>query len=108
MLIMPRHEQRLYLAQLAPYLRTSLLFFGIGIAIGLSIVLVFPAIANHFEDSVANFVKTFRGLPRIELAGAIFFNNASKTLLAIALGALFGIIPGIFLLANGVALGVVF
>ena len=108
MLIMPRHEQRIYLAQLAPYLRTSLLFFGIGIAIGLSIVLVFPAIANHFEDSVANFIKTFRGLPRIELAGAIFFNNASKTLLAIALGGLFGIIPGIFLLANGVALGVVF
>lgn len=107
-LIMPRHERRIYLAQLGPYLRTSLLFFAIGIAIGLAVVVVFPAIANHFEDSVGNFIKTFRGLPPIELAGAIFFNNASKTLIAITLGGLFGIIPGIFLLTNGVAIGVVF
>jgi stage II sporulation protein M len=106
--IMPRQERRIYLAQLAPYLRTSLLFFATGITIGLAIVFVFPAIANQFEDSVANFIKTFRGLPRIELAGAIFFNNASKTLLAITLGGLFGIIPGIFLLTNGVTIGVVF
>ena len=38
----------------------------------------------------------------------IFLNNASKTLLAITLGALFGVVPGVFLLTNGVALGVVF
>jgi stage II sporulation protein M len=46
-------------------------------------------------------------MPKIQLAGAIFLNNASKTLLAILLGGFFGVIPGIFLLTNGVALGVV-
>jgi stage II sporulation protein M len=108
MIIMPREECRSYLVELRPYLKISLIFFGIGIAIGLMIVSRYPGLADHFEDSVANFIRTFRGLPRLQLAGAIFLNNASKTLLAITLGTLFGVVPGIFLLTNGVALGVVF
>jgi len=108
MIIMPREEYRSYLIELRPYLKTSVVFFVIGIAIGLMIVSRYPGLAGHFEDSVANFIRTFRGLPPFQLAGTIFLNNASKTLLAITLGALFGVIPGIFLLTNGVALGVVF
>lgn len=108
MIIMPREECRSYFVELRPYLKTSLVFFAIGIAIGLMFVSGYPGLADHFEDSVANFIRTFRGLPRLQLAGAIFLNNASKTLLAITLGALFGVIPGIFLLTNGVALGIVF
>lgn len=108
MIIMSREECRSYLVEIRPYLKTSLVFFGIGVAIGLMIVSRLPGLADYFEDSVANFIRTFRGLPRLQLAGAIFLNNASKTLLAITLGALFGVIPGIFLLTNGVALGIVF
>ena len=62
--------------------------------------------ADHFEETVASFVKIFSGMSRLKLAGAIFLNNAFKTLLAILLGTLLGIIPGIFLFANGLALGV--
>jgi stage II sporulation protein M len=105
---MSRAECRSYISELRPYIKTSLLFFAIGIAIGLMIVSRFPQLADHFEDSVANFIRTFRGLPKFQLAVAIFVNNASKTLLAIVLGALFGVVPGIFLLTNGVALGLVF
>jgi hypothetical protein len=79
MIIMPREECRSYLVELRPYLKISLIFFGIGIAIGLMIVSRYPGLADHFEDSVANFIRTFRGLPRLQLAGAIFLNNASKT-----------------------------
>lgn len=108
MMIMSREESRTYLVELRPYFKTSLIFFGIGIVIGLMIVSRFAGLADHFEESVTNFIRIFRGLPPLRLTAAIFLNNAFKTLLAITLGALFGVIPGIFLLANGVALGVVF
>ncbi len=85
---------------------TSLILFGAGIAIGLMVVAYFPGLADHFEETIAAFVKNFAGMPRLKLAGAIFLNNALKTLLAILLGVLFGIIPVFFLLANGIALGV--
>jgi stage II sporulation protein M len=106
MIIMPRQERRAYLGRLRPYIITSLVLFGAGTAIGLLVVSYFPGLADHFEETIAAFVKTFAGLPRLKLAAAIFVNNTIKTLLAILLGALFGIIPAFFLLANGVALGV--
>jgi stage II sporulation protein M len=108
MIIMSREERRSYLKQLYPYLKTSLAIFGGGIVVGLISVMHFPELSGHFESSVVGFVKIFRGLSRFELAAAIFLNNALKTLLGIILGSLFGIIPVVFLLANGVALGVVF
>jgi stage II sporulation protein M len=108
MIIMSRDERRAYLNRLYPYLKTSLAIFGSGIVIGLMSVTHFPELAGHFESSVVGFVKIFRGLSRFELAGAIFLNNALKTLVGIILGSLFGIIPVVFLLANGIALGVVF
>jgi stage II sporulation protein M len=108
MIIMSREERRVYLKRLYPYLKTSLVIFGSGLVIGLMSVKHFPDLAGHFESSVVGFVKIFRGLSRLELAAAIFLNNALKTLLEIVLGSLFGIIPLVFLLANGIALGVVF
>jgi stage II sporulation protein M len=106
MIIMPRQERRAYLGRLRPYIITSLVLFGAGTAIGLLVVSYFPGLADHFEETIAAFVKTFAGMPRLKLAAAIFVNNTIKTLLAILLGALFGIIPAFFLLANGIALGV--
>jgi stage II sporulation protein M len=108
MIIMSRAERRAYLRRLYPYLKTSLVIFGSGIVIGLMSVTHFPDLAGYFESSVVGFVKIFRGLSKFELAAAIFLNNALKTLLEILLGSLFGIIPMVFLLANGIALGVVF
>jgi stage II sporulation protein M len=108
MIIMSRDERRAYLNRLYPYLKTSLAIFGSGIVIGLMSVTHFPELAGHFESSVVGFVKIFHGFSRFELAGAIFLNNALKTLVGIILGSLFGIIPVVFLLANGIALGVVF
>lgn len=106
MIIMPAEERRLYLGRLKPYLATSLVLFGIGILLGLMIMQRHPSLADYFTDTLANFAKRFVGMPRIQLAAAIFLNNAVKTLVAILLGALLGIVPAFFLLANGVALGV--
>ena len=108
MIAMPAEERRAYLKRLFPCLKTSLVIFGSGIVIGLMAVSHFPLLAQHFESSVVGFVKNFRGLSKLELAAAIFLNNTLKTVLAIFLGSLFGIIPAVFLLGNGIALGVIF
>jgi len=108
MIIMSSSERRAYLTRLRPYLKTSLVIFGIGMVIGLMIVSRFPEIADHFKSSLIGFVKIFQGLSKLQLAAAIFLNNAVKTLAAILFGCLFGVIPGFFLFANGIALGLVF
>ena len=106
MVIMRSEERRAYTVGLYPYLRTSLAIFGAGFVIGLIIVARFPPLTDYFQETIATFVKLFAGIPRFKLAGAIFFNNAVKTLLAIVLGIVLGIVPTLFLLANGIALGV--
>jgi stage II sporulation protein M len=105
--IMFRDERRTYAGRLLPYLAMSLIFFGAGIAAGLLVVAHYPALTDQFEQTITSFVSVFREMPRIKLAGAIFLNNAAKTLFAIVLGALLGILPAIFLFANGIALAVV-
>jgi stage II sporulation protein M len=107
MMIMPGEEIRAYLRRLRPYLTASVIFFGIGVAIGLMIVQRFPQMADSFEDSLVAFIKVFRGLPKLQLAAAIFLNNSVKTLAAILLGFLFSVLPAFFLVVNGAALGVV-
>jgi stage II sporulation protein M len=108
MITMPAEERRAYFQRLYPYLKITLVIFGSGFLIGLAAVSHFPGLADHFQSSVVGFVKIFRGLSKVQLTVAIFLNNTLKTVLAILLGSVFGIIPAVFLLANGIALGVVF
>ena len=108
MIIMSCGERREYLLRLRPYLKTSLIIFGIGVVIGLMIVSSFPQIADQFQSSLVGFVKMFRGLSKLQLAAAIFLNNSLKTLATILFGCLFGVVPAIFLVANGIALGLIF
>ena len=106
MLIMPSEERRAYLRRLLPYLSASLTVFAFGMILGVVVANRIPGLADRFADTLADFVQMFSALPPWKLAGAIFMNNAVKTLLAIMLGTLLGFVPSIFLLANGVALGV--
>ena len=104
---MNRVERRAYLRELRPYLIASILFFAVGAIIGAAVASRLPGLADHFGDSVTGFLKTFRGLPKPQLAAAIFLNNSVKTLAAILLGLVIGIVPALFLVVNGVVLGVV-
>lgn len=106
MLLLPREERRAYLRMLQPYIIASLALFALGVIGGVLAVHRIPSLADQFQETLANFVKMFAGMPPIKLAGAIFLNNAFKTLCAIVFGVVLGIVPVIFLLANGVALGV--
>lgn len=105
---MNRNERSAYLRELRPYLIASIIFFAIGTAIGAAVASRFPGLADQFGDSIAGFLKTFRDLPKAQLAAAIFLNNSVKTLAAILLGLAVGIVPALFLVVNGVVLGVVF
>lgn len=106
MLIMSSEERRAYLRRLLPYMSASLTVFALGMILGIVIAYRVPDLADRFADSLAGFVQMFSTMPPWKLAGAIFVNNAVKTLLAILLGTILGFVPGIFLLANGMALGV--
>ncbi len=105
---MNRNERSAYLRELRPYLIASIIFFAIGTAIGAAVASRFPGLADQFGESIAGFLKTFRDLPKAQLAAAIFLNNSVKTLAAILLGLAVGIVPALFLVVNGVVLGVVF
>jgi stage II sporulation protein M len=100
--------QERYLKRLGTYVAASVILFGVGAWLGVTTIFYFPEIANHLQASLVGFVKIFRGLPPLQLAGAIFFNNVIKTLLVIVLGTLFGAITVLFLVVNGAALGIVF
>lgn len=104
---MNREERRVYLSELRPYLIASIVFFAVGAVIGAAGASRFPGLADHFGDSVTGFLKTFQGLPKAQLAAAIFLNNSVKTLAAILLGLAIGIVPALFLVVNGVVLGAV-
>lgn len=106
MLIMSRQQRRAYLTRLLPYLSGSLTLFTLGIVAGAVAVRQIPGLADHFVETLASFVKTFAGMPPWKLASAIFLNNALKTLMAILLGTVLGFVPVLFLLVNGMALGV--
>ena len=104
---MRSEEIRIYVHRLRPYLAASIVLFTLGFAIGLIAFYRFPEWSAFFEKSLAGFINTFRGLPKLQLAAAIFVNNSVKTLAAILLGVFFGVLPALFLLVNGAALGLV-
>lgn len=107
-LLMSSDERRAYLIRLLPYLSASILLFLAGTLAGLLIIHRVPDLSDRIVEQLAAFVQRFHGMPPWQLAIAIFLNNAFKTLIAVALGALLGIVPVVFLLANGAALGVAF
>jgi stage II sporulation protein M len=96
-----------YLRTLRAYFGASVTLLALGAVLGILVIPYAPDVAQNINQSVTGFVKLFRGLPKPQLALAIFFNNAIKTLVVIMGGALIGIIPAVFLVVNGAALGFV-
>ena len=104
---MSAEEIRVYFKRLRPYFVTSLVLFCGGFVLGAAAVANSPELSAGFTKSLAGFIKLFHGLSKLQLAIAIFINNAIKTLVAILFGTLFGLVPAFFLIVNGAALGVV-
>jgi stage II sporulation protein M len=109
MRVIAAYQQHLhaYIHRLRPYLTTSIVLFSLGATLGLIIINQFPHMTDSLEESLQAFIKQFRGLPKLELAAAIFLNNSVKTFAMILLGIFFGVVPALFLIANGAALAIV-
>lgn len=105
--MLSKNERLQYQRQLYPYLATSIAVFSAGALLGILLTSYAPHLSRYFNENLADFVKLFRALPKLQLAAAIFLNNAIKALLVVVGGLVFGLFPVIFLLANGAALGFV-
>jgi len=99
-------QQYDYLRGLGKYLCVSLAFLIAGVGAGVAAIFSYPALSDHLQRELVGFVHIFRALPKMNLLLAIFFNNAVKTLLVIVLGRFFGLLPALFLLANGAAIAI--
>jgi stage II sporulation protein M len=64
-------------------------------------------LSGNYLDMLKNSFGWIKDLTPVGIMLVIFLNNALKSLLAIVLGAGFGIIPVIFVAGNGVLLGLV-
>ena len=97
----------LYFRELRPFLFTTVLLFALGSIAGSLLAghSTFPGL--KINESLGGFAQIFINLPKPILALMIFANNAVKTLLVIVLGIAFAIVPLVFVLVNGVAIGVV-
>src|SRR5665647_493975 len=91
------------------YFIASSLVFIVGMVLG-------AGFSESFQTFIENQLKGLEQLtqsianqpnPQWSIFWLIFWNNILKTLLIIALGAFFGILPLFFLLANGMLLGYV-
>ena len=96
-----------YFRELRPFLLASLLLFAVGIIAG-SLLAGHSTFAGlKINESLGGFAQMFSNLPKPVLALMIFTNNAVKTLLVIVLGIALAIVPLVFIVVNGVAIGVV-
>ncbi|HEX6172432.1 MAG TPA: stage II sporulation protein M [Candidatus Binatia bacterium] len=96
-----------YFRELRPFLLTTLLLFALGITAG-SLLAGHSTFAGlKINESLGGFAQMFSNLPKPLLALMIFTNNAVKTLLVIVLGTALAIVPLVFIVVNGVAIGVV-
>jgi stage II sporulation protein M len=99
--------RRHYFRELRPFLLASLLLFAVGIIAG-SLLAGHSTFAGlKINESLGGFAQMFSNLPKPVLALMIFTNNAVKTLLVIVLGIALAIVPLVFIVVNGVAIGVV-
>jgi stage II sporulation protein M len=105
--VMLKDERLHYQRKLQPYFVTSAAILAVGGLLGAVAKSYAPDASRYLSQNLEGFVKLFRALPKLELAGAIFLNNALKALLVMVGGIALGILPVIFIFANGAAVGFV-
>jgi len=81
--------------------------FIISVIVGLVASLKDLGLSQNYLDMLKESFGWIKDLPPVGIMLVIFLNNAIKSLLAILLGAGFGIIPVLFVAGNGVLLGLV-
>lgn len=98
-----------HLKKMKFYLLAAVLIFAGGIVMGMSSN-VFAAYLDQQLEGIGKLAETIRQKehPQIWFFALIFFNNAIKSIVIIYLGAVFGVLPVLFLAVNGMILGYLF
>ena len=89
------------------YLKALALLLIIMFSVGFITAILFPFEARQGVDEVSRQLEFLSDAGPFQIFWVIFFNNAIKSFLALAGGILFGIIPVVFVLINGYAIGIV-
>ena len=89
------------------YFKALSLIFVIALSVGLITAILFPFEARQGVDEVSKQLEFLSGAGPFQIFWIIFLNNAIKSFFALAGGILFGIIPVVFILVNGYAIGIV-
>lgn len=96
-----------YIWGLKYYLLAIVLIFAAFYAIGYIAVMTVPDMGNTVVSNFRQEVSPLKELSPVGLMLGIFANNALKCLLVMVLGLAFGIAPVLFIVANGLILGIV-
>jgi stage II sporulation protein M len=96
-----------YVWGLRLYILAILLIFAAFFAIGYVAVMTVPDVGNMVVSNFKQEVSPLKELSPLGMMLGIFANNAFKCLIVIVLGLAIGIAPIIFILANGLILGIV-
>ncbi len=89
------------------YILAILLIFAAFFALGYAAVIASPDVGNVVVSSFKQEVSPLKELSPLGMMAGIFANNAFKCLLVIVLGLGAGIAPVVFIMANGLILGIV-
>jgi uncharacterized membrane protein SpoIIM required for sporulation len=94
-----------YFRELKPHMGAIILVLALGIAAGIFLASFSPESKPEIIESLRGTARFLLGLPKVLLALGIFLNNSVKTFLVIVSGVLLGVVPVLFILANGFAIG---
>ena len=94
-----------YFRELRPHLYAMTLLLVLGIVAGFLLASSVASPVSGIVGSLGGTARFLLGLPKFFLALGIFVNNGLKTFLVIVLGLLCGVVPIVFVLANGFAIG---
>lgn len=89
------------------YFKALSLIFVIALSIGIITATLFPSEARQGVGEMSKQLQFLSEAGAIQIFWIIFLNNTIKSFLALLGGILFGIIPIIFVLINGYAIGII-
>ena len=105
---MSTEEQARYLRKLFPTLIACVILLVVGAVVGFLSGSHSVNFSPSASEPLGGVSRMFSGFPKLVLALAIFLNNSIKTFFVILLGPLAGILPVVFTLVNGFAMGFLF
>lgn len=94
-----------YLYSLKKYVFIIAIIFILSLLIGLIISVKYPELSKNYLDMFQNQFGWIKNLNPIEIVLLIFLNNAFKSFLSLVLGIGLGVIPVLFVAANGIIIG---